>query len=123
MADQGIVERLRVRQREWEDDFEWMNGGRDSLKRAKEYQEAADTLVMYVDGMSADKSVLIREIAKLRAEIARLTDGAIEGWVIPIEYEHPLLKEWLVSSHRCTGLGEREQRPCKLIIDTQGEDE
>ena len=117
MADQGIVERWKIERARLCGDTDY----RTDLTDAGD--ALADTLVMYVDGMSADKSVLIREIAKLRAEIARLTDGAIEGWVIPIEYEHPLLKEWLVSSHRCTGLGEREQRPCKLIIDTQGDDE
>ena len=61
MADQGIVERLRVRQREWEDDFEWMNGGRDSLKRAKEYQEAADHIEAreaHIEGLEAARDAL-----------------------------------------------------------------
>ena len=102
MADKGIVERLRRV---------------DGVKMSEPDQPS----VVILTAEEATKTA--GHIEALEAEIARLTEGAIEGWAIPIEHEHPLLKEWLVSSHPATGLGEREQRPCKLIIDTQGDDE
>ena len=120
MADQGIVERLRDWPRE-------MPLTSSVACDAADHIEKADKLMLLahrnIEALEASREMSSETITELRAEVARLTEGAIEGWVIPIEHEHPLLKEWLVSSHPVTGLGEREQRPCKLIIDTQGEDE
>ena len=120
MADKGIdwkcFERLR--------DYTQHLHGCDAENASGPDGPSCDCGFEKAFGAEVDAVVSIRNhIEALRAEIARLTEGAIEGWAIPIEHEHPLLKEWLVSSHPVTGLGEREQRPCKLIIDTQGEDE